>query len=171
VETIILPGGPQGEAVPCCLAFLLIVPLEGHEGLQRRRLALQRPFLRIRLDLSRIPTIPLPALKRQLLSRRDQAEGQVKAGGAPIDPATADRITRDDSLRVMESSIALRPASPPLPCTRLAECPSWWSGCPWLASIPLGLGGGPGPTGGRAGSLCDGRPLSLKLNSSNPWPT
>jgi hypothetical protein len=75
------------------------------EDLQRRLLALQRPDLRIQLDHSRFPTIPLPALKRQLLSQLDQAEGQVKARFAPVDPATADRITRE-SLRVIVSSIA-----------------------------------------------------------------
>ncbi len=75
------------------------------EDLQRRLLALQRPDLRIQLDPSRFPTIPLPVLKRQLLSQLDQAEGQVKARFAPIDPATADRITRE-SLRVIVSSIA-----------------------------------------------------------------
>jgi hypothetical protein len=75
------------------------------EDLQRRLLALQRPDLRIQLDPSRFPTIPLPVLKRQLLSQLDQAEGQVKARFAPIDPATADRITRE-SLRVIASSIA-----------------------------------------------------------------
>jgi len=75
------------------------------EDMQRRLLALQRPDLRIQLDPSRFPTIPLPVLKRQLLSQLDQAEGQVKARFAPIDPATADRITRE-SLRVIVSSIA-----------------------------------------------------------------
>lgn len=75
------------------------------QDLQRRLLALQRPDLRIQLDPSRFPAIPLPALKRQLLSQLDQAEGQVKARFSPIDPATADRITRE-SLRVMVSSIA-----------------------------------------------------------------
>ncbi|MCP9835978.1 hypothetical protein KBY84_00560 [Cyanobium sp. N.Huapi 1H5] len=73
--------------------------------LQRRLLALQRPDLRIQLDPSRFPTIPLPVLKRQLLSQLDQAEGEVKARFAPVDPATADRITRE-SLRVIVSSIA-----------------------------------------------------------------
>ncbi|MEA5414012.1 HpsJ family protein [Synechococcus sp. BA-132 BA5] len=73
--------------------------------LQKRLQALQRPDLRISLDASRIPSIPLPQLKRQLLSRLDQAEGQFKARVAPIDPATSERITRE-SLRVMVSSIA-----------------------------------------------------------------
>lgn len=84
---------------------LAIEQATSSEDLQRRLLALQRPDLRIQLDPSRFPTIPLPALKRQLLSQLDQAEGQVKARFAPIDPATADRITRE-SLRVMVSSIA-----------------------------------------------------------------
>ncbi|MBW4531672.1 MAG: hypothetical protein KME02_13400 [Aphanothece saxicola GSE-SYN-MK-01-06B] len=129
-------------AVPVSLAFLLIVPLQGHavwrsyqlsnavagqqqastseradrvrlaieqatspEDLQRRLLSLQRPDLRIQLDPSRFPSIPLPALKRQLLNQLDQAEGQVKAKFASIDPATSDRITRE-SLRVMASAIA-----------------------------------------------------------------
>jgi hypothetical protein len=129
-------------AVPISLAFLLIVPLQGHavwrsyrlsnavadqqqastseraervrlaieqasspEDLQHRLLALQRPDLQIRLDPSRFPAIPLPALKRQLLSQLDQAEGQVKRRFAPVDPATADRMTRE-SLRIMASSIA-----------------------------------------------------------------
>ena len=66
---------------------------------------MQRPDLRITLDASRFPSIPLPQLKRQLLSRLDQAEGQFKARVAPIDHATTERITRE-SLRVMVSSIA-----------------------------------------------------------------
>jgi hypothetical protein len=129
-------------AVPVSLAFLLVVPLQGHAiwrsyrlsnavadrqqastseradrvrlaieqatstaDLQKRLLALQRPDLRIQLDPARFPAIPLPALKRQMLSQLDQAEGQAKARFAPVDPATADRITRE-SLRVMLSSIA-----------------------------------------------------------------
>jgi len=75
------------------------------EDLQKRLQALQRPDLRITLDPSRFPSIPLPQLKRQLLSRLDQAEGQFKASVAPIDPATSERITRE-TLRVMVSSIA-----------------------------------------------------------------
>ncbi|MCP9858750.1 MULTISPECIES: HpsJ family protein [unclassified Cyanobium] len=75
------------------------------EDLQKRLLALQRPDLRITLDPERFPAIPLPQLKRQLLSRVDQAEGQFKARVAPIDPATGERITRE-SLRVMISSMA-----------------------------------------------------------------
>ena len=151
LATYLCPGYLQLErrremlarlAVPVSLAFLLIVPLQGHaiwrsyrlsnavanqqqastseraegvrvaiekatstEDLQKRLLALQRPDLRIRLDSSRIPAIPLQALKQQMLSQLNQAEGQAKARFAPIDPATADRITRE-SLRVMLSSIA-----------------------------------------------------------------
>ncbi len=75
------------------------------DDLQKRLLALQGPDLRITLDARRIPAIPLPQLKRQLLSRLDQAEGQFKARVGPIDPATSERITRE-SLRVMLSAIA-----------------------------------------------------------------
>ncbi|MCP9930880.1 HpsJ family protein [Cyanobium sp. AMD-g] len=75
------------------------------EDLQKRLLALQSPDLSITLDPERFPAVPLPQLKRQLLSRVDQAEGQFKARVAPIDPATGERITRE-SLRVMISSLA-----------------------------------------------------------------
>ncbi|MCT0207389.1 hypothetical protein KQ305_06660 [Synechococcus sp. CS-1332] len=160
---IILPGGPEGPvgpAVPVSLAFLLIVPLQIHavwrsyqlsnavaeqqqartikqatekEELQRRLLALQRPDLRIGLDPSRFPTIPLPALKWQLLSQLDQAEGQVKGRFAPIDPATADRITLE-SLRVMVSSTSLAAGFADYTQPKNQLGPSWSSGRPcWIA--------------------------------------
>jgi hypothetical protein len=75
------------------------------DDLQKRLLALQQPELRISIDPGQFSAIPLPQLKRQLLSRLDQAEGQFKARVAPIDPATSERITRE-SLRVMVSAIA-----------------------------------------------------------------
>ena len=75
------------------------------EDLQKRLLVLQRSDLQIRVDDKAFPAIPLPTLKRQLLSRLDQAEGQFKANVAPIDPATSERITRE-SLRIMISSLA-----------------------------------------------------------------
>ncbi|WP_216904019.1 HpsJ family protein [Synechococcus sp. CCY 9618] len=75
------------------------------EDLQERLVALQRPDLRIRLDAKTFSAIPLPDLKKQLLSQVDQTEGQYKARFGSLDPGATDRIFRD-SLRAILSSIA-----------------------------------------------------------------
>lgn len=76
------------------------------DDLQKRLLALQRPDLQIRLNTEQFPSLPLPELKRRLLSQLDQAEGQFKARFSRLDPGTNERLLRE-SLRVMISSIAL----------------------------------------------------------------
>ncbi|WP_156818480.1 hypothetical protein [Cyanobium gracile] len=75
------------------------------DDLKKRLLELQRSNILRTLDIERIPSIPLPLLKQQLLAQVNQAEGQFKAAVGPLDAAAVDRITRD-SLRVMVSSLA-----------------------------------------------------------------
>jgi hypothetical protein len=75
------------------------------EDLKQRLLDLQRRKVLLTLDIERLPAIPLPSLKQQLIAQVNQAQGQYNIRFARLDPVAVEQLIKENA-RIIASSLA-----------------------------------------------------------------